>query len=140
MPSAALPSSRWRGPVHAQRMAAAIASSYDYHLVHQPFRTRQQVIEPRSMLPATPSARVGAMATRFAAGAQVRVHRGRGFRLDTDQPDGGADGLHPQADPADEPAAADGDHDGVDVGPLLQDLDPDCPLAGHHSASLYGET
>ncbi len=74
-----------------------------------------------------------------AAGLQRALHRVRVGRLDTDDADLRAEALHVRGDPADQPAAADGDEDRVDRLPqLAQDLHRDRALAGDHVDVVVG--
>ena len=50
----------------------------------------------------------------------------------------GLDGLGPQADAGDQPSAADRHDDRVDLGPVLDDLDPDGGLPGDHLGIVVG--
>ena len=61
-------------------------------------------------------------------GLERRVQRRTGLGLDAHDADVPAE---PRRDPGDQPAAADGDQDGVGVGDLLGELEPDRAPAGH---------
>ena len=74
-----------------------------------------------------------------AARAEGAIHRVRIGRLDTDDADLRPQPLHVRGDPADQPAAADGDEDRVDrLAQLPQDLHADRPLARDHVRVVVG--
>jgi hypothetical protein len=70
-----------------------------------------------------------------ASGRKRHGESGGGFGLDSNHPDPSA---IPGGDAADKPAAADSDEKRVDIGALLLDLQPDCPLAQQRLALIKG--
>ena len=76
--------------------------------------------------------RAGVHAQPLAALERARHRRQRG-RLHADHADVGPLGLDGQRHTADESPAADGDEHGLDVGQLLEQLEPERALAGDHA-------
>ena len=69
-------------------------------------------------------------------GGERRGHRGGGVRLGRDDLRAGPERLDRAGDSGGQPAAAVRDHDRIRVGQVLQYLQPDCAVAGHHRRVL----
>ena len=81
---------------------------------------------------AQPSATVSGWIVTTLVRCVGEGHRVRAFGLDADDPGLGATCLHGRCDAADEPAPADTHDDDIDVGHVVDDLEPDRPVAGDH--------
>src|ERR1035437_155800 len=72
------------------------------------------------------------------SGLASAEHGGKLFRLDADDADSGIGLIERAGEAADEPAAADGDDDGFDVGDLLEQFEADGALAGDDLGVVEG--